>query len=60
MLPGCVDADGLNTSYIQETQNVLKQEMEKILSGPDKTKIRILSDRIITRSPVAVRRGFVP
>lgn len=54
MLPGCVDDAGSNTDYYQEVKNVLGQEMDKVLAGPDKTKIRILSDRIITRSPVAV------
>lgn len=54
MLPGCVVDEGDNTDYLNEAKNVLSQEMDKILSGPDKTKIRILSDRTITRNPMAV------
>jgi len=53
MLPGCTTA-GTNTDYLGEVKNVLGAEMDKILAGPDKTKIRILSDRIITRFPQAV------
>ena len=54
MLPGCVP-DGTpgspeyKTDYLQEVKNVLKVEMSKVLAGPDKTKVRILSDRMVTR-----------
>lgn len=51
MLPGCVvdDESTNNTDYEEEVKTVLKNEMNKVLSGPDKTKIRILSDRMLTR-----------
>lgn len=55
MLPGCVvdESTSNNTDYEQEVKTVLKNEMNKVLSGPDKSKIRILSDRIITRGTMS-------
>jgi hypothetical protein len=49
MLPGCTPVTGQNTDHVAEVTNVLKEEFSKVLAGPDKTKVRILSDRIVTR-----------
>lgn len=51
MLPGCTPEAGENTDHMAEVANILKEEFSKVLAGPDKTKVRILSDRMVTRDP---------
>ncbi len=57
MLPGFTPAAGDNTDYEQEVRNVIDQEFSKILAGPDKSKVRVLSDRTITRGTYSVIDG---
>ena len=52
MLPGCVPDGGENTNFLGDATKILKEEFGKILAGPDKTKVRLLSDRWLTRSPI--------
>lgn len=49
MLPGCTPEEGENTDHLAEAKRVIEEEFSKVLAGPDKTKIRILSDTTITR-----------
>ena len=57
MLPGFTPEEGENTDYLQEVKNVIDQEFSKVLAGPDKSKVRVLSDRTITRGTYSVIDG---